>query len=142
MNAQKKLMIGGQALKTLGNDRHTNDVDYLVNLPGKKTFLTNVEDGVDFINAAGEHKFYMEVWQSEANNNGEIASPQALLELKAFSFAQHCLNFNFAKADADEYDIKFLVREFGVNKLRIANKHMTKGELFTVQQVIDSVQSR
>jgi len=27
----KKILIGGQALKNLGSDRYTNDVDYLVN---------------------------------------------------------------------------------------------------------------
>jgi len=132
----KQLLIGGQALRTLGSDRHTDDVDYLINdTNNPETFIHN-EDG-DFINANG-HKFFNEVWEKESDSVG-MASPQALLELCAFSFAQHCVNFNFAKADAKEYDIKFLVREFGVSEIKIANKYMSVGELAEVQKVINSV---
>ena len=131
----KKILIGGQALRNLGSDRYTNDTDYLVNdLSTKAPFITSNE--VDFLNANG-NKFFAEIFKIEENN--DTATPQSLLELKAYALVQHCQNFNFKKADACEYDIKFLVRTFGLNKVKIANKYMNSGELSEVQKVINSV---
>ena len=131
----KKILIGGQALRNLGSDRYTNDTDYLVNdLSTKAPFITS--DEVDFLNANG-NKFFAEIFKVEENN--ETATPQSLLELKAYALVQHCQNFNFKKADACEYDIKFLVRTFGLSKVKIANKYMNSGELSEVQKVINSV---
>lgn len=131
----KKLLIGGQALRTLGSTRHTNDFDYLVNdLNSKKPFITSEE--VDYINANG-HKFFNEIWKMEANNNSEIASPQALLELKAFSLVQHCQNFNFKKADEAEFDIKFLVRNFSLELPKIVKKYVTDGEYSEIKKACE-----
>jgi hypothetical protein len=135
----KKLLIGGQALVKLGSDRTTNDTDYIVNnSESKEAFIFDQTNNVDYINANG-NKFFAEVWKMEAKNNGEIASPQALLELKAYSLVQHCLNGFWAKADAAEYDIKFLVRNFILTGVKIANKYITAGELSEVNKVINSV---
>jgi hypothetical protein len=131
----KKLLIGGQALRTLGSTRHTNDFDYLVNdLNSKKPFITSEE--VDYINANG-HKFFNEIWKMEANNSSEIASPQALLELKAFSLVQHCQNFNFKKADEAEFDIKFLVRNFSLELPKIVKKYVTDGEYSEIKKACE-----
>ena len=122
----KKLLIGGQALRQLGSSRHTNDFDYLVNDTNTtKAFITS--DEIDYINANG-HKFFAEIWKLEADNNGEIASPKALLELKAFSLVQHCQNFNFKKADEAEFDMKFLMRKFDLTIPTIVKKFVTDGE--------------
>ena len=135
----KKLLIGGQALLKLGSDRTTNDTDYIVNdTTSTQAFIFDQANNVDYINANG-NKFFAEVWKMEANNNGEIATPQALLELKAYSLVQHCLNGFWAKADAAEYDMKFLVRNFNLTGIKIANKFMTSGELSEVNKVINSV---
>ena len=132
---QNKILIGGQALRKLGSDRYTNDIDYLVN-DSKNTnaFITSEE--VDLINANG-NKFFAEIFKLEEGN--EIATPQSLLELKAYSFVQHCQNFNWTKVDSTEYDIKFLVRKFNLNSIKIANKYMSSGELSEVQKLINSV---
>jgi len=132
---QNKILIGGQALRELGSDRYTNDIDYLVN-DSKNTnaFITSEE--VDLINANG-NKFFAEIFKLEEGN--EIATPQSLLELKAYSFVQHCQNFNWTKVDSTEYDIKFLVRKFNLNSIKIANKYMSSGELSEVQKLINSV---
>lgn len=136
-NEAKKLLIGGQALRQLGSDRYTDDVDYLVNnCESKAAFITS--DKVDYINANG-HKFFADVWEMEAENNSEIASPQALLELKAFSLVQHCQNFNFAKADAAEYDMKFLCRKFNLKNVSIVSKYVSTGEMSEINKVINSV---
>ncbi|MCP4665204.1 MAG: hypothetical protein GY849_02465 [Deltaproteobacteria bacterium] len=133
----QKILIGGQALRQLGSDRYTNDTDYLINDKStSEAFITS--DKVDFINANG-NDFFMKVWNLEKNNNSEIASPQALLELKAYSLVQHCQNMNWAKADATEYDIKFLVRTFKLTTIKIANKFISNGELFEVNKIINSV---
>jgi len=130
-----RILIGGQALRELGSDRHTNDVDYLVNdTSTKDAFITS--EKVDLINANG-NKFFAEVFKIEEGN--KIATPQSLLELKAYSFVQHCQNFNWAKVDSTEYDIKFLVRKFNLKSIKIANKYMTSGELSEINKIINSV---
>ena len=64
---------------------------------------------------------------------------QALLELKAFALVQHCLNGHWSKADNDEYDIKFLVRNFNLTGVSIVKKYISAGELMEVEKVIKSV---
>ncbi len=130
-----KILIGGQALRQLGSDRYTNDVDYLINdTTTSETFITS--EKVDYINANG-NKFFNELYKVEQNN--EIASPQSLLELKAYAFVQHCQNFNWVKADACEYDIKFLVRKFKLTSVSKVKRYISFGELSEVEKVINSV---
>lgn len=132
-------MIGGQALLKLGSSRNTNDTDFLVNdTTSKLAFIHDKEKNIDYCNANG-NKFFSEIWKMESENNGEIASAQSLLELKSYSFVQHCLNGFFKKADEAEFDIKFLVREFNLSGLKIANKYMKPGELSEVEKIIKSV---
>jgi len=131
----EQILIGGQALRNLGSDRHTEDLDYLVNdITTTETFITSKE--VDFLNANG-NKFFAEIFKIETGN--EIASPQSLFELKVYAFVQHCQNFNFRKADSCEYDMKFLVRKFGIKGSKIARRYITSGEYSEVEKVINSV---
>jgi len=131
----KQILIGGQALRKLGSDRHTDDIDYLINDEStKQAFITS--DKTDYLNANG-NKFFKEIFNIEENN--EIASPQSLLELKAYAFVQHCQNFNFKKADACEYDIKFLVRKFNLTGIKTANKYIADFELQEVNKIINNV---
>jgi hypothetical protein len=136
---KKQLMIGGTALNKLGSTRQTKDVDYLIfdnnsNVP----FVHDKENNIDYCNANG-NKFFAEIWKMEEKNNGEIATPQALLELKAYAFVQHCQNGFWKKADDCEFDIKFLVREFNMTGVKIVNKFITSGELSEIEKVIKSV---
>jgi len=119
-----KKMIGGQKLKALGSTRHTDDIDFLVYLPGEELFIK--KPGVDLINAAAGNSFFKEIWEKE---NEEI-SLNSLFELKCYSFVQHCQNMNFGKADNDEFDIKFIARlaEFKLN-CNIVKKYVTTGQL-------------
>lgn len=135
MKENSKILIGGQALRNLGSDRYTNDTDYLIN--DKSTndaFITS--DAVDYLNANG-NKFFAEIYNIEKGN--EQATPQSLFELKVYAFVQHCQNFNFAKADSCEYDIKFLVRNFNITESKIARKYITSGEYSEVVKIIKSV---
>jgi len=128
-------LIGGQKLRELGNTRHTDDSDYLVFDTEKELF--SHDDNVDFINAA-KHAFFKEIWNKEIDNS-EI-SLNSLLELKAFSFVQHCQNFNFAKADNDEFDIKFLVRKLGFDvNANIVKKYISAGEMSEIVKIINSM---
>lgn len=130
-----KILVGGQALRNLGSDRHTNDVDYLVNdLSSTEAFICSKNE--DLLNANG-NKFFGEIFEIE--NGNEQATPQSLFELKAYAFVQHCQNFNFKKADSCEYDIKFLVRTFGIENSKIAIKYMTSGEYSEIVKIIKSV---
>lgn len=114
-------MIGGQALVALGSSRATHDTDYLVNdLSSKLAFSHDKAKNEDYCNANG-NKFFAAVWKAEAKNIGPLASPQALLELKAYSLVQHCLAGHWSKADSDEFDIKFLCREFGLTGVKLVN---------------------
>jgi len=128
------ILVGGAALVSLGSSRSTNDTDYLVNLPGQPMFINT--DAVDYINAA-ESSFFMSIYKTEEGN--EIASPEALLELKAYALIQHCQNCNWQKADDAEYDIKFLVRKFNVKSLSRLEKYISTSELKEVQKIINNV---
>jgi len=129
------LLIGGQALRQLGSSRHTNDFDYLVNDKSTtQAFITSQE--VDYINANG-NKFFSEIWKLESDNNSEIATPAALLELKAYSLVQHCQNFNFKKADEAEFDIKFLCRTFNLSLPTIVKKYVGAGEYNEITKACD-----
>lgn len=135
----KQLMIGGQALVKLGSTRLTKDVDYLVNIEeSSNAFIHDAKNNIDYCNANGS-KFFKAIWKMEEKNVGEIASPQALLELKAYAFVQHCLNGFYQKADEAEFDIKFLVRFFNLSGLKIVQKYISKAELEEVQKIIKSV---
>ena len=138
MKAKIKLLIGGKALQKLGSSRTTSDTDYLVNdTSNSDMFIFDTANNIDYCNANGS-KFFTEIWKMEKDNETGIASPQALLELKAYSFVQHCQNFNFQKADDAEYDIKFLVRKFNLKSLKIASKFLANGELSIVEKIINS----
>ena len=133
----KKILIGGAALRELGSSRSTLDTDYLINdLTTSKAFICDHINNVDYVNANG-HQFFNEVFQIEKDN--DIASPQSLLELKAFALVQHCQNMMWQKADDCEYDIKFLCRKFDLSAISIADKYMNAGELNEVNKVIRSV---
>lgn len=133
----EKILIGGKALVTLGSSRLTLDTDYLINdETSKDAFLHDKENNIDYLNANG-NKFFKEIFTMEKGN--QIASPQALLELKAYAFVQHCQNFAFQKADDAEYDMKFLCRKYDLKEVRIVNNYISNGELSEVQKVIQSV---
>lgn len=134
MKTTAKILIGGQALRNLGSDRHTEDVDYLVNiLDSKEAFITGEKE--DLLNANG-NKFFAEIFNIEKEN--EQATTQSLFELKCYAFVQHCQNFNFKKADACEYDLKFLVRNFGCTP-KIVKKYISLGELSEINKIVNSV---
>lgn len=129
-----KILIGGQALMQLGSTRNSLDIDYLCSIENNtETFIH--APNADLINANG-HPFFSEIYELEKENT--IATPQSLLELKAFSFVQHCLNRFWQKADDAEYDIKFLVRKFGLTQTKIVNKYITAGQLSEINKVIKS----
>ncbi len=128
------ILIGGQALKNLGSSRNTKDQDYLINDPEKDLFVCS--DSVDYLNAA-KSNFFMEIWEAEKRR--EQASPQSLLELKAYALVEHCQNMQWQKADDCEYDIKFLVRKFNLTELKIAQKYIADGQTEYVSGIIKSV---
>lgn len=131
----KRILIGGQALLNLGSTRGTDDVDYLINdVTTTQTFIHN--EDCDLINANG-NKFFSEIFELEKGN--DIATPQSLLELKAFALVQHCLNRNFKKADEAEFDIQFLCRTFGLRKLNIVGRYITNGQLSEIYKIINHV---
>jgi len=129
-------LIGGARLRDLGSSRHTEDIDYLVHIPGEPLFIKN--PGIDLINAAAGNLFFQEIWKKELKNN-EI-SINSLIELKCYSLVQHCQNGHFGKADNDEFDIKFLSRlaEFNVN-FGIVKKHITAGQLAEIVTFINKM---
>ncbi len=134
----KKLLIGGQALVQLGSSRSTNDTDYLIFYKSSnQPFLVDEVNNIDYINANGGD-FFHECWKAEKGNDTGIASPQTLLELKAYAFVQHCQNRFFQKADDCEYDMKFLVRKFNLTAIPIAAKYMGEGEYSECMKVIHS----
>lgn len=140
------ILIGGTALRNLGSSRYTEDTDYLIFDPSQKEiFIHDTAANIDYVNAgakAGNRQaiqFFGEIWKMEAKNIGKTASPQALLELKAYSLVQHCLNRNFQKADDAEYDMKFLIRSFKLKGVKTVKKYLSSGEMHEVQRIIEAV---
>jgi len=134
---ESKTLIGGRALVALGSSRNTQDTDYLVDDKStKEMFLCDKENNIDYLNANGS-KFFSEIYKLEAGK--DIASPQSLLELKAYALVQHCQNMNWQKADDCEYDMKFLCRKFNLTETKIVNKYLAKSELKEVAKVINNV---
>jgi hypothetical protein len=134
----KQLMIGGTALIKLGSSRHAEHVDYLIN--DKSTddmFIHDKDNNIVYVNANG-HNFYNEIWEMEKNNIGEIASPRALLEMKVFDFIQHYLNGFWQKVDDAEYDIRFLVRKYNLERVEIVDKYISDGQLSEVKKIINT----
>lgn len=137
MNTQNQILIGGRALVELGSSRGTSDIDYLVNIENsKEAFIFDRENNVDYLNANG-NKFFNEIFQAEKGN--QIASPESLFELKCYAFVQHCQNFNFAKADECEFDLKFLVRKFNIKSAKIVKRYISDGEYSEIEKIIKSV---
>ena len=132
-----KILIGGRALVALGSDRSTDDTDYLVNdKSNTNAFSHDEQANIDYCNANGLD-FFKAIYEIEKGN--QIASPQSLLELKAYAFIQHCQNFNFAKADQAEYDMKFLVRKFNLKSVKTVNKFALSGQVSEIAKIIKSV---
>lgn len=131
----EKILVGGRALVAYGSSRNTLDTDYLVNDKNLPMFSETAE-GDDLINA-DKSSFLMDIYKTEKGKT--IASPQALLELKSYALIMHCQNGYWQKADDAEYDIKFLVRKFGLSSTPILAKYVSKGELKEVAKVIASV---
>ena len=94
------------------------------------------ENGNDLLNAA-KSNFFKAIWSTEKGK--EMASPQALLELKAYSVVQHLQNGFFQKAADSEFDICFLVRNYGAGKMKIANKYMMTGQAGEINAIIEKV---
>lgn len=134
---KNQILIGGAALVQLGSDRRTEDTDYLINdTTSTDAFIHDKDANVDYCNANG-NKFFAVMFADQAGR--EIATPQALLELKVYSFEQHVRNGNWSKVDACEYDIKFLIRQFGLTKCAIANKFVMPATISEIQKLINSV---
>jgi hypothetical protein len=145
-NAKKmtttQILIGGQALRTHGSSRHTNDTDFLISVPGLPLFQE--VNGVDYINAAATPRnaaeaeviaLYAEIYAAEQGN--EVASLDALAEMKALSLVMHCRNAKWQKADDAEFDIKFAVRNGA--KITRFFKYFGGGEAAEVQKIVNSV---
>jgi hypothetical protein len=116
--SEVKIMIGGQALRKLGSDRHTEDVDFAIFGDGSE-WRTAAEQG-DILDM-NAHAFTREVWAAAKPVDG-VADAQTLAELKGWALIQHCRQMNWAKVAADEYDLKFLGRECGIRSLPILAK--------------------
>jgi hypothetical protein len=135
-------LIGGQKLRELGSDRHTDDLDYLIyDAADERLFIR--EPGRDIVNAA-QHPFYAAVWELDADSNS--VSLRALLEMSVFTFVQHCENGQWDKADAKEYDIKFLCRKIlqaGEQvEWSISRSHVSDGAAIEIEKIIRSVTDR
>jgi hypothetical protein len=136
MNSNEtKILIGGQKLRTLGSDRYTDDTDYLVFRADDALFIH--EAGCDFVNAAA-NGLLRDVWETEIND--DKISLSGLAVLCGWAMVNHCQNFNFRKADAKEYDLKFLTRISGGKlDLSILRKHLASGEMAEIEKVISEV---
>jgi hypothetical protein len=135
----KQLLIGGQALVELGLSRHTRDINYLIKDQSSPfAFIVDTTLNIGYVNANGS-TFLNAVWQHEQANLGSIASPQALLELQAYSFVRHSLEGNWNQADEAEFDIKFLARKFSLTGFKIIQRFVSETQSAEIRQIIDLI---
>jgi len=135
---KKKVLIGGKALNIYGSNRLTDDTDYLVFIENNhQPFVRDAHKNIDYINGNG-HNFFNEIYELEKNN--QIATPESLLELKAYGYIQHRLNGNTRKAIEYEFDIKYLALEFGLTEVKVAKKYLSEAEQSEIVDIIKSVQ--
>jgi len=133
----KKILVGGQALRNLGSNRHTEDQDYLIfDEKSDKIFIKDEENNIDYLNASA-FEFFNEIYKIEEKN--EQASPNSLLELKCYALVQHLLNGNWRKATDCEFDIAFLVRECGAEMPVIVKKYVSASEWAEILKEVKSV---
>lgn len=132
-------LIGGQKLRELGSDRHTDDVDYII-YDESGTELFNCSEKCDVVNAA-LNPFYSAVWALDAGSDS--VSLRALLEMTVFTFVQHCENGKWEKADSKEYDIKFLCRKIGTKNIdySIAQGYISAGANEEVEKIIRNIRN-
>lgn len=134
------ILIGGKKLLELGSDRHSDDTDYLIYNEENKEIFSNLDNGIDLINAAN-HPLLKSVWDNEVKNN-EITII-GLFCLCAWAFVNHCQNFNWQKADAKEYDIRFLVRYAKSHNIdlsfTILKDNLHSGEFEEILKIVESV---
>ena len=138
MEFESKILIGGRALVALGSCRNTSDIDYLVDCKESREMFLH-DEGIDYCNANG-HPFFKALYKKEKGN--QIASPQSLLELKAFAWVQHYQNANYNKANDAEYDIKYLVINYGVHELKTVRKYLADFECAEIEKMINSVRRK
>jgi len=137
MGYKHKILIGGKAMNVHGSTRLTEDTDYLVYDENSfKPFIRDEKMNIDYINANG-HAFFNEIYEIEKKN--QIATPQSILELKAYSYVHHLLNGNFEKAAQTDYDIRFLVLRYGLKGVELVKKHLSKSEYDEVENVLQSI---
>lgn len=130
----KKVLIGGQALRELGSQRHTNDTDYLIFEENNfNQFIFDKENNIDYMNGNGSN-FAEAIWNKEKNNT--IATPQSLFELKAFAYLSHLRNFNQNKMNDAAFDMKFLNINFGINTIPTLEKFITPAEKQEILSII------
>ena len=133
----KKILVGGQALRNLGSNRHTEDQDYLIfDEKSNKIFTRHEEKNIDYLNASA-FGFFKEIYKIEEKN--EQASPNSLLELKCYALVQHLLNGNWKKATDCEFDIAFLIRECDAEMPVIVKKYVTASEWAEILKEVKSV---
>jgi len=142
-NEERKMkLIGGQKLRELGSDRHTDDLDYLIYDDADDRLFIH-EPGRDIVNAAN-HPLYAQIWALDADS--DQVSLRALLEMTAFTFVQHCENGQWDKADAKEYDLKFLCRkmiESGEEiDFSLTREFVSTGAAIEIEKIIRSVTDR
>lgn len=134
------ILIGGKKLLVLGSDRHSDDFDFLIyNENDKEIFSSDGDNNTDYINAAN-HPLLKSVWNNEIKNN-EITIT-GLLTLCGWAFVNHCQNFNWQKADAKEYDIRFLVRYAKNHNIdldfAILKNNLHSGEFEEIMKIVES----
>jgi len=122
----RKVLVGGVALMLLGSSMHPRNVEYLVKI-GPKAI-----DEFQFFTYynANANAFFNELWEMEKRK--KIASPQTLLELRAFNYVNLPVDCDWHIKHNLEFDISFLAgpyNRFNLSGLKILPKYMDKQKL-------------
>lgn len=135
--ANKKILIGGQAMLLIGSTRATEDTGFLIyEETSKELFTRDKVANVDYINAAAS-PFYRKIWEAETQ---EQASANSLFKMKIYAYVQHIQKAYWDKADATMQDIVFLTTNFKVD-FSILEDYLNPSELKEVKkEIIEEVE--
>lgn len=132
---QHKILVGNKAMRHYGSSIDTGWTEYLTyDESGISSFES--ETGT-IINNAIHSTYHEAIWDAEQDN--EIASPSSLLKLECYSFIISIQSCNFESADIHEFNIKFLVRKFGVTNITNLQYYCTLNQYNQVRKIIQIV---
>lgn len=135
---QHKILVGNKAMRHYGSSIDSEWTEYLT---CDESGMVSVEPETRTIMYNAIHNMYHKaIWDAEQGN--EIASSSSLLKLECNAIINCIKSGNFEESDEHEFNIKFLVRKFGVTDITDLQHYCTFRQYNQVRKIIQNVTKR